>query len=343
MFFIFLGSKVKKALSAFLVIISVLAAAFVLNINVFDLINLEYSDRTGENVYMGSRNFGNLSREEVSEIIRERLVEWQINPVDAVYNPRDNSIIPELQGYEVNVESTVEKIMNAEPGEEIEPVFEPLFPLIRMEDYPSAVITRGNPKKQKVSFMINVAWGEEYIPEMLALFSELNVKANFFVVGEWAEQNKRMLREINKNGHLIGNHGHSDKVVYTELTGEEIKEGIHEVNSTVEELTNAEVSFFTPHKGEYNDLVLEVVSRENMRTVLWSLDTVDWMEPGVEEMKSRVLDNLHNGAIILMHPTSDTVDFLKEAIPFIQGKGMEIVTLKELFNPEYYPYYPNLK
>ena len=65
MFFVFLGSKLKKALSALLVIIFVLAAAIVLNINIFELVNLEYKESTADDVYMGGRNFENLSREEV--------------------------------------------------------------------------------------------------------------------------------------------------------------------------------------------------------------------------------------------------------------------------------------
>jgi hypothetical protein len=84
-------------------------------------------------------------------------------------------------------------------------------------------------------------------------------------------------------------------------------------------------------------LVLEIVSRQGMRTVLWSIDTVDWMSPGVPKMKSKVLDNLHEGAIVLMHPTEDTVTFLKETIPEIKNRGFNIVNMEQLLNPQYLP------
>ena len=52
-------------------------------------------------------------------------------------------------------------------------------------------------------------------------------------------------------------------------------------------------------------------------------------------MKSKVLENLHGGAIVLMHPTKDTVTFLREAIPRIKDQGFQIVNIEKLLNPNY--------
>ena len=113
-----------------------------------------------------------------------------------------------------------------------------------------------------------------------------------------------------------------------------MEDGLKKVNSFVQNLTGRKPKYYTPHKGEYNDLVLEAVSRQEMRTVLWSVDTIDWMLPGAEAMKSKVLENLHGGAIVLMHPTEDTVTFW-EAIPRIKDQGFQIVNIEKLLNPNY--------
>ena len=232
---------------------------------------------------------------------------------------------------------TVDKIMAASRNEYVSPVYEAVLPDITTEDYPSAVISRGNPLKKQIALMINVAWGTEYIIPMLEILDANDALATFFVVGKWARQNENLVKEICSKGHLLGNHGHTDSVVYTALSQQEMEEGLKEVNDLIGAATGQRPKYFTPHKGEYNALVLETVSRQGMRTVLWSIDTVDWNTPGVEKMKAKILDNLHEGAIVLMHPTADTVMLLKEIIPVIKNKGYSFVTLADLFNPHYPP------
>jgi probable sporulation protein (polysaccharide deacetylase family) len=280
-------------------------------------------------------NVGGYSREELTELIGTKYGEWVISPVDAVYDEQYNSIIPELWGCEVNLQKTVDKIMQALPDEKVTPVLEKLLPDITLNDYPWAYIRQGNPLKMEVSFMINVAWGTEFIPQMLAILDNEKVSASFFVVGSWAENNEDLLRQISNSGHTVENHGHTDTKVYTELSPEELEVGLGKVNSLVQNVTGRKPKYYTPHKGEYNDLVLEAVSRQEMRTVLWSVDTIDWMLPGAEAMKSKVLENLHGGAIVLMHPTEDTVTFLREAIPRIKDQGFQIVNIEKLLNPNY--------
>jgi peptidoglycan-N-acetylglucosamine deacetylase len=288
-------------------------------------------------VTFNGENMSGLRREEVAERVNARFGEWILSPVDAVYDPNLNSIIPELWGYEMDLQKTINDIMSAGPDEEVFPSYEPILPEITINDYPWAYIDRGNPGKNEIALMINVAWGTEFIVPILDILSAEEASGTFFVVGKWAENNMELIKEINRRGHTIESHGHTDSVVYTELSPLEAEQGLQEVNSIVKSATGREPLYFTPHKGEYNDLVLEIVSRQSMRTVLWSIDTVDWMTPGVPKMKTKVLDNLHEGAIVLMHPTEDTVTFLKEAIPEIKTRGLNIVNMEQLLNPQYLP------
>ncbi len=67
--------------------------------------------------------------------------------------------------------------------------------------------------EKKVSLMINVYWGTEYIDEILAIFDKYSVKTTFFVGGYWVAQYPDVLGKIASSGHEIGNHGYDRKSV----------------------------------------------------------------------------------------------------------------------------------
>ena len=298
---------------------------------------LSQRDLINEDVYFLGRNMRGYSYEQTEEILVGRLIEWQQAPVNALYNPERQVIVPEIWGYKVDIEDTLNRIIAADSGESVFPSLEPLYPEISIADYPAAFIEQGNPHKNEVALMINVAWGSEHLEPMLDVLSSEGVHGTFFVVGRWAHEHEPLLREIALRGHELANHGHTDALVYTELNPEEMKNGLTDVNIQIETVSGHVPKYFTPHKGEYNELVLEVVSRVGMRTVLWTIDTVDWNKPGVEKMKDKVLTKLTGGGIILMHLTADTVIFLQETLPMIKQRGFDIVTIDELLSPHYPP------
>lgn len=333
MFVISIGTKKRTKIFLIVLLVLLISGGVILWKNM----PYRFFDRVEPGVVFMGEELGGSTRKQIEEMMAAKLVEWRTNPVDAVYSSLDNNIVPEIWGYTIIIEETINKIMSAGPGETVEPFYEPIVPQITLADYPSAVIRKGNPAKKQIALMINVAWGSEYIGPMLDILDAGDAAATFFVVGDWARKNSNLMEEIFRSGHLLANHGHTDSLLYTELTAAEIQNGLDEVNRLIFNVTGEYPQYFTPHEGEYNRLVLETVSRQGMRTVLWTLDTVDWMNPGVEKMHERVTEKIHAGAIVLMHPTGDTVLFLKEAIPAIKNKGFEFVTIRELLSPHYPP------
>ncbi len=316
--------------------VSVYLSAVLLFTLIFYL-NWPQRELIDEDVYFLGRNMQGFSPEQTEELLIARFVEWQQNPVDALYDPKRQVIIPELWGYRVDINKTLNRILTASSGQAVFPTLEPLSPNVSIADYPAAFIEQGNPQKNEVALMINVAWGSEHLQPMLDALDSENVRGTFFVVGRWAQEHEPLLREIASRGHELANHGHTDALVYTKLTPAEMETGLNDVNTLIKTATGQTAKYFTPHKGEFNELVLEVVSRVGMRTVLWTVDTVDWNKPGVEKMKNKILTKLTGGGIILMHPTEDTVTFLQETIPLIKQKGFDIVTMDQLFCPHYPP------
>jgi len=281
---------------------------------------------------MGEEMTG-LFRAEVAAIVAELARSQGRKPVDAILDEAAGALIPELNGIEIDCEATIEQIMNATPGATVAPVYRQILPSIRWEHYPARPVYQGNPRKPAIALMINVAWGEEHLLPMLEVLEENGARGTFFLTGSWVEKNADLTRRIMEGGHELGNHGYSDSEVLPELDSWEIASSIRRTNEVIFEAAGCYPVYFTPHKGEFNDLTLELVSRQGMRTVLWTLDTIDWQKPGVAAMREKVLSGIGPGQIVLMHPTEDTVTLLEEIIPAIQERGLALVTMAELFDP----------
>ena len=274
-------------------------------------------------------------RSEVAAIIADMALKEKRDPVDAFLDENRGAIVPELNGVEIDQEATIACIFRASPGTAIAPVYRETQPSLRWEHYPSRPVYQGNPRKQAVAFMINVAWGEEYLPRMLEVLERESSCGTFFLTGMWAEKNEELILRIAEGKHELANHGYSDAEVFTELDSWGISRSIRQTNEIIFDAVGSYPVYFTPHKGEFNELTLELVSRHGMRTVLWTLDTVDWKKPGVGAMKEKILNHAAPGMIILMHPTADTVTMLEEVIPLLHERNLRIVTVQELLSPSW--------
>lgn len=190
-------------------------------------------------------------------------------------------------------------------------------------------IYQGGNARKSVAFTVNVDWGEEYLDKMLNIFAKNKIKATFFITGRWAEANPQLVKKIARAGHEVGNHGFSHPHVNNISLGENIAE-INKTKDSIYALTGKRTRFYAPPYGEFNDTVLEAAHQTNHRTILWTIDTVDWQKPAPEQVTARVLDMVHNGAIILMHPTETTLTALPDIYRGLKEQGYRVETLEKL-------------
>lgn len=192
-------------------------------------------------------------------------------------------------------------------------------------------ISRGNTNNPKIAFACNVFWGEEFLPDMLNTLDQENSKITFFIGGSWAKRYPDMLKDIASRGHELGNHTYSHPHP-NNLTKQQNQEQITRTEELVKELTSVKTTLYAPPYGEYNDNVLAAAADLGYTTIMWSIDTIDWQRPPVEVLKNRVLKKIHNGAIILMHPTDPTAKALRELIKELKSKGYTITTVSDILN-----------
>src|SRR5699024_1095964 len=129
-------------------------------------------------------------------------------------------------------------------------------------------IFKGNPKKAMVAFQINVACGNDYIPEILKKLKKHKIKATFFLDGSWTKKNPRLAKMIAQEGHEIGNHAYSHPDL-KKLSNEKIHEELMKTNEVIEATVGKTPKWFAPPSGSYHQEVVKIADDINMKTVLW--------------------------------------------------------------------------
>lgn len=191
------------------------------------------------------------------------------------------------------------------------------------------VIYQGNINQNKVSFMINVYWGNEYIEDMLDVLDLYKVKTTFFVGGSWFAKNIELAKEIYKRGHEIGNHGYNHKD-QDKLTYQQNYDEIEKTHLLVSANLGIEMNLFAPPSGAYNDTTVNVATELNYKTIMWTHDTIDWRDKNTELIFKRATRDLSNGDLILMHPTKNTLDALSQILAYAQNNGFIATTVTDV-------------
>ncbi len=184
--------------------------------------------------------------------------------------------------------------------------------------------------EKKVSISFDAAWGNEQTETLLSILDDKNVKATFFLVGEWVDKYSDSVKEIAKRGHDVENH--SDTHAHLpELSDDGIKKELVDCNNKIKELTGKSPTLFRPPYGDYNNNVVKVTNDINMYCVQWDIDSLDWKDPTPQQMVERIKNNLKNGSIILMHNgAKNTPEALPMIIDTIKAEGYELVPISQL-------------
>ncbi len=186
------------------------------------------------------------------------------------------------------------------------------------------VFYKGNIDTKTIAFTCNVDWGNEYIPKMLEIFNENDIKITFFVTGRWAEKNPDILKLIYNNGHEIGNHGYSHRD-YDKLSFEQNKSEILRADKLINQVVNIKPKFFAPPSGAYNDSTVKAAKDLGYNVIMWSIDTIDWRKDSTKDkIINRVISKPHNAAIVLMHPKEETIKALPVIIQTLNDMGYKI-------------------
>jgi probable sporulation protein (polysaccharide deacetylase family) len=252
-------------------------------------------------------------------------------PVDAVVD-RVWKAIPGYNGLEIDVESTYRNALLA-PKEPIKLVYRQIEPKVSLNELGAEPIYRGNPAKPMVSLMINVAWGSQYIVPMLDILDEENVKVTFFLDGSWLSKNPELATEMLKRGHEMENHAYTHPNMST-LSRARATVEIEKTQKLLKESLGVTNKWFAPPSGDFDQETVEIASSLGLKTVLWTVDTVDWRNPSPESIVAKITSKAEAGTLVLMHPTASSSKALKAMIRGIKAKGLQLGTVSQTLSAE---------
>ncbi|OOE11884.1 polysaccharide deacetylase family protein [Fictibacillus arsenicus] len=262
--------------------------------------------------------------------IKEKAKELNKPPKNAEIDPVWKAT-PGYNGLVVDMEESFKAMKKINKFDENKLVVKQIEPTIHLENLPASPIYRGNPEKPMVTLLVNVAWGNEHLPGMLQTMKKNNVHSTFFLDGSWVKKNPSLAKMIAEENHEIGNHAYSHPDL-KKMTNTRITEELKQTNEVINATLDKSPKWFAPPSGSYRNDVVQIAADLNMKTILWSVDTVDWRNPNPDEMVERVLNKVHPGAMILMHPTASSAQGLDKLIKGIKDKGLSIGTVSDLMD-----------
>jgi peptidoglycan/xylan/chitin deacetylase (PgdA/CDA1 family) len=200
-------------------------------------------------------------------------------------------------------------------------------------------VVRGLKGKKQIALTFDAGANAECFEDLIAALENARVHSTFFITGNFAQRHEPCAKAITQHGHELGNHtwSHPDLTKQSDdVVREEIVRG---------EMLLTEISGQSPRPrfrapfGERNDRVLRIAANLGYRSIYWTLDSLDSVEPrkAPEFLIDRITgkrDAELDGAIILMHVGEKaTADALPAIIANLQDRGFELVTVSTLLEP----------
>lgn len=195
----------------------------------------------------------------------------------------------------------------------------------------NGTIYGGDKNSKKLSLMINVYWGNEYVEEFLKIFKKYGIKTTFFIGGSWANQNIELLKKIYDYGHEIGSHGYSHKE-HGKCGYETNLEEISKCHTIIKDILGIEMNLFAPPGGSYNSSTIKSAESLGYKTIMWTRDTIDWRDHNSELIYNRAITSMQGGDLILMHPTKNTIEALEKIIEYSKNCKLEITTVSDVLD-----------
>ena len=166
-----------------------------------------------------------------------------------------------------------------------------------------------------------------HTPVLLDGLKERGVPATFFLMGSCIPGNEALVKRMQEEGHLIGNHSYNH-VRLTKAGPAAVCEAVDRTSGMIEDITGSRPQYMRPPYGDWNE---ELECQSGMTTVLWSVDSLDWKLRNQKRIVKKVLKEAEDGDIILMHDIFDTsVSAALELIDILQREGYTFVTADEL-------------
>lgn len=207
---------------------------------------------------------------------------------------------------------------------------------IYLEEYGGRYIDRNADEQNKVIYLtFDAGYENGNVEKILDTLCECNVKGAFFVLENLILREPELIKRMQREGHIVANHTATHRDMTTVSTIDEFAAELSRLEEVYKSTVGCEMpKIYRPPEGKLTKKSLEFANELGYKTVMWSFAYADWdnnKQPDPEESVKRILDNTHNGMIILLHPTSATnAAIIGRLIDEWSAMGYRFGTLDEL-------------
>ena len=195
--------------------------------------------------------------------------------------------------------------------------------------------THASDECEKVIYLtFDAGYENGNVAKILDVLKEESVPGAFFVLGHLISKNSDLIMRMKEEGHLVCNH----TVRHRDMSGvseEDLLGELKALEDQYQALTGEQMpKYYRPPEGRFSRCNLETLRDHGYKTIFWSFAYPDWdnqrqMSP--QKAKQIILDNLHNGEVMLLHPTSAVnAEILGDVIREAKRLGYRFGTLEEL-------------
>ncbi len=191
-------------------------------------------------------------------------------------------------------------------------------------------VYRVDTTEKQVAISFDAAWGADKTEEILAVLDEYDAGATFFLVGFWVDKYPDMVKAIDEKGIEIGSHSNTHPDM-AKISGETLAKELDISTEKIEAITGKEVTLFRPPYGSYNNELINACSQRGLIPIQWDVDSLDWKGLSASDVTTRVMNNVQNGSIILMHNNADNVvQSTRMVLERLINEGYKVTSIGDL-------------
>ena len=198
-------------------------------------------------------------------------------------------------------------------------------------------ISKGNTTQKEIALTFDDGPADHYTSQILDILKQNKIEATFFCIGNRIENNKELLKRIDAENHIIGNHSYSHHFFFDLYSTQKMKAELIKTNELVQQLIGKKMTYFRPPYGVTNPNLAKAINQLNFHSIGWNIRSMDTVVKVEQKLLSNIIPKLKPGSIVLLHDTSQiTVESLQHIIDAVHANGFKIVRLDKLINMEAY-------
>ncbi|MFW6359201.1 MAG: polysaccharide deacetylase family protein [Chroococcales cyanobacterium] len=220
--------------------------------------------------------------------------------------------------------------------------FAPVYPFLYRVLKPTfpTCLWSGSSNSNAIALTFDDGPHPEYTPQLLQVLDRYQIPASFFWLGSCVSRYPAIAKAICDRGHWIGLHGYHHRA-FPRLSATELEDSLNKTKEAIFKacfLEPNKICDVRPPNGLFTPKTLKLLHQLQYRPVMWSVVPEDWELPGISCVKQRVLQQVKNGSVIVLHDGyyggKDVAQTTAELIPLLQEKAYNFVTIDALWQQQ---------